>query len=481
MQSLHLTNSWFDIPESFYSCVDPTPLQSPFFVHYNHQLGQDLGLDIEDRCMLECFNGENLLPNMHPIASVYAGHQFGIFTSQLGDGRAILLGEIHTENGHKYDLQLKGAGLTPYSRTMDGRYSLRGAIREYLASKALAGLGISSTQALCLLGSESTMGKDKTDTAAILVRVASSHIRFGHFEYFYHRDDFVGLQTMFDYVVDQHFPQLLNEPAEHRPLLLLQTVIIRTAKLIADWQSVGFTHGVMNTDNMTLSGETLDLGPFGFMETFDSAFSPNSSDDQQRYQFDQQADIGRWNCLALAQAFTPLLKTSVIPASLLRLYRQTYQQHYLANMRAKLGLQVEHAEDNDFITRLLLLLHQNQIDYTRFFRGLAQHQLENNNLCLFKEVTTKPSLVKWLDDYQQRLAIETASSIQRQKQMNSVNPSYILREHVIEQVIHSVEQGDFSKLDKVMSLLDKPFDDLFGFDFYSAPQLTNLVTELQQA
>jgi uncharacterized protein YdiU (UPF0061 family) len=466
MNTLQWTNHWLQRSSSFYRRVDPTPLAAPYFAHCNAQAARLLGLNAEQISndeALRCFNGDALPPGMQPIATVYAGHQFGIFTSQLGDGRAITLGETQGVNRQTYEIQLKGAGLTPYSRTLDGRYPLGAAIREYLAGEALTALGIPCTRALCLLGSGTEIRRERGETAAILVRMARSHIRFGHFEYFHHRDDIDDLRELFVFVIERHFPELLNEAAEKWPLRLLETVIERTARLIADWQSVGFVHGVMNTDNMALSGETLDLGPFGFMEAYDPGFSPNPSDDQHRYQYDQQPDIGRWNCLALAQAFTVLLSSPTIPAGLLRLYRQTYQQHYLQAMRAKLGLQTQHPGDVDLVNNLLSALACTGADYTGFFRDLARFEPGRG-------LRYSASLQSWLDSYQDRLSLEKAPPGERRERMSRVNPCYVLRGHLLDQAVQSAGQGDFTELDRLATLLQNPYEEQPGMDFYSLPQ-----------
>jgi uncharacterized protein YdiU (UPF0061 family) len=466
MNTLQWTNHWLQRSPSFYRRVDPTPLAAPYFAHCNAQAARLLGLNAEQISndeALRCFNGDALPPGMQPIATVYAGHQFGIFTSQLGDGRAITLGETQGVNRQTYEIQLKGAGLTPYSRTLDGRYPLGAAIREYLAGEALTALGIPCTRALCLLGSGTEIRRERGETAAILVRMARSHIRFGHFEYFHHRDDIDDLRELFVFVIERHFPELLNEAAEKWPLRLLETVIERTARLIADWQSVGFVHGVMNTDNMALSGETLDLGPFGFMEAYDPGFSPNPSDDQHRYQYDQQPDIGRWNCLALAQAFTVLLSSPTIPAGLLRLYRQTYQQHYLQAMRAKLGLQTQHPGDVDLVNNLLSALACTGADYTGFFRDLARFEPGRG-------LRYSASLQSWLDSYQDRLSLEKAPPGERRERMSRVNPCYVLRGHLLDQAVQSAGQGDFTELDRLATLLQNPYEEQPGMDFYSLPQ-----------
>lgn len=462
MQTVAWTQRWLQQPDSFYSKVAPTPLHDPYFVHCNVQVAQLLGLEfgqISNDEALRCFNGQGLNAMIQPLATVYAGHQFGIFTSKLGDGRAILLGEIPGRQDKRYEIQLKGAGLTPYSRTLDGRYVLSAALKEYVISEALTGLGIPSTRALCLLGSHTEINQQNNETCALLVRVAQSHLRFGHFEYFHHRDDFSAVKTLFDFVVDQLFPELLNETAASRPLLFLETVIKRTAKLIALWQSAGFTHGVMNTDNMTLSGETLDLGPCGFMEVFDPGFTLNSADDQGRYQFDQQPDIGRWNCLALAQALLSLLPTRTIPARLLRLYRQTYQQMYLQAMREKLGWYQQHDDDMDLIISLLCVLARTKQDYSEFFRRLGRFEAGCKARDLFVPMQDLELMQAWLMRYQARLTLETVSKQERQRRMNQVNPVYVLREPVLNQLIKSVERGDFSALEQLILRLQMPYAD----------------------
>jgi uncharacterized protein YdiU (UPF0061 family) len=466
MNTLPWTNLWLQRSPSFFRRVEPTPLAGPYFVHCNEQAARLLGLNAEDlgtETALRCFNGDQLLPGMQPIATVYAGHQFGIFTSRLGDGRAITLGQTQGANGETYEIQLKGAGLTPYSRTLDGRYPLGAAIREYLAGEALTALGIPSTRALCLLGSRTEIRRDRSETAAILVRMARSHIRFGHFEYFHHRDEIDDLRELFVFVIEQHFPELLDEAAEKWPLRFLETVIGRTARLIAAWQSAGFVHGVMNTDNMTLSGETLDLGPFGFMETYDPGFSPNPSDDQRRYPYDQQPDIGRWNCLALAQAFTSLLPAPTIPASLLRLYRQTYQQHYLQAMRVKLGLQTQHPDDIVLVNSLLSALALSGADYAGFFRDLACFKPGH-------DMTYSAPLQNWLASYQDRLSLEKASPGERRDGMNRVNPCYVLRAHLLDQVEQKAEKGDFTELERLLKLVQNPYEEQPGMAFYSQPR-----------
>ena len=476
MHTLPWIQPWLQLSESFYQRVEPSPLSAPTVVHVNRQAAQLIGLtdeQLSSQAVLRCFNGDELFPAMQPIATVYAGHQFGIFTSQLGDGRALLLGQVPGTGDQSYEIQLKGAGLTPYSRTLDGRFPLVPALREYLCGEALTALGIASTRGLCVLGSRTEIRSDPKQTAAILVRMAKSHIRFGHFEFFHHRDRFDELRELFDFVIEQYFPESLNESAERRPLWFLEKVIKRTAGLIAEWQSIGFVHGVMNTDNMTVSGETLDLGPFGFVEAYNPAFSPNPVDDQKRYQFDQQPDIGRWNCLALAQAMTSLLPSPTVPANLLRLYRQSYQQRYLNCMRLKLGLYTKHPGDIDLINNLLSVLTLSGDDYPAFFRKLADLELHHKSSGWIKTLGFSGLWQNWLDSYRQRLGLENLSPNARQERMNRANPCYVLRAHLLNQAIENAECGDFSELDRLLDLLQNPYEERAGMDFYSLPQVAN--------
>ena len=473
MKNLSWNNPWLQLPDCFYQPVQPAPLDNPYFAHCNPYAAQLLGLPVEQlttETALRCFNGSDLLPDTSPIASVYAGHQFGIFTSQLGDGRAILLGEIHRENGIRYEIQLKGAGITPYSRTLDGRCPLGSAIREYLGSEALAALAIPSTRSLCLLASSTKIRREHISTAAILVRMARSHIRFGHFEYFHHRGDFENVKILAGFVIEQLFPDLLNEPAAQRPMRLLETIVERSARLLAGWQSEGFTHGVINTDNMTVSGDTIDYGPFGFMETYDPEFSPNPGDDLNRYQFDQQPEIGRWNCLALAEAMSSLLPGRIIPGKLLRLYRQNYSRHFLLRMRLKLGLTTQHTDDARLVDNLLETLRHGGIDYAVFFRRLAEFDAQGKNPELYALTKEPAALTGWLNSYRDRLSLEKTSDHERRNLMNQVNPYYVLRGHLLNKAVNCAEQGDLSEFHRLLTLLQNPFEEQQDMVFYSLPQ-----------
>ncbi|HEY8061916.1 MAG TPA: YdiU family protein, partial [Gemmatimonadales bacterium] len=310
LESLGWDNSFARLPESFYQRVTPTPLPNPRLVALNPGVADLLDLDASEGCrpgLVAAFNGDVPLPGSAPLAAIYAGHQFGVWVPQLGDGRAILFGEVVNSRHQRWDVQLKGGGLTRFSRMGDGRAVLRSTIREYLGGEAMHGLGNPTTRSLAIIGSDAPVYRERVEGAALLVRVAPTHVRFGSFEVFASRGQDALVRQLADYVIEQYFPNLLTLPEHERYLAWLGTVIDRTARLMAAWLSVGFAHGVMNTDNMSIVGITLDYGPFGWMDAFDRGFIPNHSDPAGRYAFDQQPRVGLWNCARLAEAILPLL------------------------------------------------------------------------------------------------------------------------------------------------------------------------------
>ena len=309
LDDLHFDNTFARLPEVFYRRVKPTALPAPYLVSFNEKAAELIGLDAKEAAkpeFVEYFTGNKMLAGSEPISAIYAGHQFGTFVSQLGDGRAISLGETINENGERFDIQLKGAGMTPFSRMGDGRAVLRSTIREYLCSEAMNALGIPTTRSLCITGSDAPVYRETVETAAVLTRLAPTHVRFGSFELFYYRGQYDRVRELADYVIGEFYPQF--ESAENKYLEFLREVISRTAKLIAAWQSIGFAHGVMNTDNMSILGLTIDYGPFGFLDEFDAGFICNHSDYAGRYAFDQQPMVGMWNLYKLAQTFIPLIE-----------------------------------------------------------------------------------------------------------------------------------------------------------------------------
>ena len=423
-----------------------------------------------------------MLKGSHPTASVYSGHQFGVWAGQLGDGRAISLGVIDTPQGSQ-EIQLKGAGPTPYSRRGDGRAVLRSSIREFLASEAMHGLGIATTRALCITGSPTLVYREEAETAAVVTRVAPSFVRFGHFEHFTANDDLEALQTLADQVIAQHMPELLDLQGAQRYAALLQEVVQLTACLMAQWQSVGFCHGVMNTDNMSILGLTLDYGPFQFMDSFNPNHICNHSDTQGRYAFARQPQIANWNLYALAQALMPLIHDQDLVLSALQTFQTAYPHQLDVRMGAKLGLNSPLEGDRALMQNLLKLLHESRVDYTIFWRRLS-HAVAESEHCRqsFEPVRdlflNRQAFDDWQMGYLNRLdekaspssTTSTIARVSRQhigQQMLRVNPKYVLRNHLGELAIRQAKAGDFSMIQELLNVLHSPFEEHTHFDTWA--------------
>ncbi len=476
LEQLNFSNSFARLPEHFYTRLQPTPLAGPRLAGLNPAAAELLDLDPTQALRAEFtdyFSGRSPLPGSEPLAALYAGHQFGHYVPQLGDGRAILLGEVQNRNGERWEIQLKGAGVTPYSRSGDGRAVLRSTIREYLCSEAMHGLGIPTTRALCLFDSEEEVYRETCERGALLVRLAPSHVRFGSFEVFYHRNQQAPLRQLADYVIAHHYPQLRQ--TEQPYLALFREVVQRTARLIAQWQLVGFAHGVMNTDNMSILGITLDYGPFGFLDDFDPGLICNHSDHAGRYAFDQQPHIGLWNLSRLGQALLPLLGEPAEAAAehanaLLHEYDALFTGHYHAGMRAKLGLHDDRAEDAQLIAALLDLLAAQHVDYTRFFRALSGFDsAPARNAPLRDQFVDRAAFDAWAAGYRDRLAAEQSDDAARRRAMDRVNPKYVLRNYLAQQAIMRAEGGDYGEVEKLLRLLQTPFDEQPQMERYAAP------------
>ncbi len=470
--NLAFTNSFGSLGETFYSRVTPTPFEtSARLVHFNASAAALLDLDpasLPAHALAEIFSGKQSIAGTDPLAMLYAGHQFGHYVPQLGDGRAIILGEVTNQRGEKWEIQLKGSGLTPYSRDGDGRAVLRSSIREYLCSEAMHGLGIPTTRALCLVDSDDEVYREQIETGAMLTRLAPSHIRFGSFEVFFYRNQLAPLQALADFVLEHHYPELQEEPQPY--LSLLNTVVARTARLLAQWQAVGFAHGVMNTDNMSILGLTLDYGPFGFMEGYQPGFICNHSDYQGRYAFDQQPQIGLWNLTCLAQALTPLIEVDAAKAAL-----QTYQQHFSAAyyqlMAQKLGFAQPTDEVLQLVGDLLDQMQQSQTDYTRLFRALGEvkaaevnPQTELRDMFLQRE-----RFDRWLSEYRQLLQRDAKPDAERRDLMRQCNPKYVLRNYMAQVAIDAAARQDYSEIDRLMRVLQSPFDEHPELAHYAEP------------
>ena len=454
------------------------PLAAPSWVAVNDKLSSELGWpdgwqqrDMDGVSPLAVLSGNALAPGMAPMASVYSGHQFGVWAGQLGDGRALLLGEVASPQG-PMELQLKGAGATPYSRRGDGRAVLRSSIREYLCSEAMYGLGIPTTRALALTASPQPVRRETVESAAVVTRVAPSFIRFGHFEHFAYSDEpgTTGtLQALLDFVVQHHYPHLQDAP--NKPLALLEAVVARTADLMAAWQSVGFCHGVMNTDNMSILGLTIDYGPFGFLDGFNPEHICNHSDNQGRYSWNNQPQIGYWNLRALANALVPLMPevkddTSAVVA-VLQQYEELFPQAMTARWRAKLGLATEHQGDGKLAIDLLQLMAQHQTDFTITFRRLCDYDPSqvpdaSVNAPLRDLFVDRAGFDEWVARYAARLAQEGSIQAERSERMKRTNPVYVLRNHMAETAIRQAQAGDFAEVQRLERLLRQPFVEQAG-------------------
>ncbi len=472
LETLAFDNTYARLPQVFYAKLNPTPLESPpYLIHANHAAAKLIDLDPEQCQRTEfatVFGGSALAPGMDPLAMLYSGHQFGIYVPQLGDGRAILLGEATNERGERWDLHLKGAGMTPFSRDGDGRAVLRSTIREYLCCAAMRGLEIPTTQALCLVGSNDKVYREQVETGATLVRMAPSHVRFGTFEVFYYRKQYEYLRMLADYVIDQHFSHLCD--ADEKYARFFMEVVERTAKLIAQWQAVGWAHGVMNTDNMSILGLTLDYGPYGFMDDYDAGFICNHSDHNGRYAFNQQPYIGFWNLSCLAQALLPLAEKEALKTGL-ETYQSLFEQEYQKLMRAKLGLTEVRVEDGELIRDFLGLMQGSHADYTIVFRELGTFSSQPGavNEKLREHFLNRERFDEWAVRYRDRLQCESSYDVERRSRMDQVNPKYVLRNYLAQTAIERAQQKDFTEIDRLFTLLQTPFNDQPGMDAYALP------------
>jgi len=456
---LNFDNQFARLGDGFSVSMAARPLPNARMASYNAPAAALIDLDpdaLTGAAALNFFSGAEMISGAAPLAMVYAGHQFGGYSPRLGDGRGLLLGQVRNAENILWDLHLKGAGPTPFSRGADGRAVLRSSIREYLASEALHHLGITTSRALCLISSDEPVQRERIETAAGLLRLSESHIRFGSFEYFSYARQHDELKKLADYVLDIHYPALRDGPSPYDQMLL--EIAARTADMIAHWQAFGFAHGVMNTDNMSILGQTFDYGPYGFMEAFAPGYICNHSDEGGRYAFNQQPNIGLWNCLALSHALEPLVSPDII-AVMGKHYQRVFFEKYDELMNRKLGLGKAREGDRELVSDLLSLLADHKIDYTIFFRQLS------NSSALPDDGAV---LAGWFQTYHNRLALEDTPPDQRGHNMRAINPKYILRNYLAQQAIAQAESGDFTEVDHLMNLLRKPFDEQPGEEAYAA-------------
>ena len=467
--SLPWQKGFATLGSDFYTELRPTPLPSPHWVGTSHSVAQLLGLPEgwhHSEEALQALTGNQVLAGSTPLASVYSGHQFGVWAGQLGDGRAILLGEL--AGGH--EIQLKGAGRTPYSRMGDGRAVLRSSIREFLCSEAMHGLGIPTSRALCITGSPGLVRREELETAAVVTRVAPSFVRFGHFEHFAANDQEEQLRTLADYVIGRYYPEC-RSPEATSPwggnpyAALLHSVSERTAQLMAQWQAVGFCHGVMNTDNMSILGLTLDYGPFQFLDAFVPGHICNHSDHHGRYAYNRQPNIAYWNLFCLAQALLPLIEDQDTALAALESYKTVFPDAFMAQMHKKLGLTQAQDSSEALVEPLLQLLAQNAVDYTIFWRRLSHAVAEGQFEPVRDLFADRAAIDAWLLSYSELLALED-KALAADLMLNS-NPKFVLRNHLGEQAIRAAKGGDFSELATLQRLLERPFDEHPGHEAYA--------------
>ena len=478
--SLHFPfdNSFAGLGEDFYSRVAPSPVSDPRLLRLNRPLARSLGLDdgkLDSREGAETLAGNRIPEGAEPLAMVYAGHQFGNFVPQLGDGRAILLGELVNDQGIRRDLQLKGAGRTPYSRMGDGRAGLGPVMREYIISEAMAALGIPTTRALAMVTTGEPVYREKVERGAILTRVASSHIRVGTFEYFHQRGHTEAIRSLADYVIERHYPEL--KEANHPYRSLLETVCKRTAELVAAWMQVGFIHGVMNTDNMSVAGETIDYGPCAFMDTYHPHTVFSSIDQGGRYAYGQQPRIGQWNMARFAESLLPLLaggRDTAIEEAQTAL--DTYASHFETvldhSLAQKIGLFQAQSEDCGLAWELLERMAEQQADFTLVFRRLCdvadpEHDKDEAIRSLFAD----PSVFdEWAEGWRRRLADDGEETGHRQAMMRRINPAFIPRNHRVDEAITAAtEADDFAPMEDLLQVVTDPWRDHPGLESLALP------------
>jgi uncharacterized protein YdiU (UPF0061 family) len=473
-------NTYARLPERFYARVDPTPVTAPRLIKLNVELARELGLDpdaLASREGVEILAGNRRAEGSEPLGIAYAGHQFGHFVPQLGDGRANLLGEVMGRDGVRYDIQLKGSGRTPFSRGGDGRAALGPVLREYLVSEAMAALGVPTTRALAAVATGERVFREAVLPGAVLTRIAASHLRVGTFEYFAARRDADGTRTLADYAIARHYPEAAE--AEHPYRALLEGVIGRHARLVAQWMLLGFVHGVMNTDNTSISGETIDYGPCAFMEAYDTDTVFSSIDAQGRYAYGSQPRAALWNLTRLAEALLPVLEpefgapeAAVAAANeSLTTFAPQFEAAHEAGLRRKLGLFTEQEGDRALAEDLLDRMAANRADFTLSFRRLCDAAAGPEGDREVRILFADPSVYDdWAIRWRRRLAEEPESSELRLRAMRGANPAYIPRNHLVEAALNAaIERQDFQPFEEFSDVLSRPFDERTGLERYATP------------
>jgi uncharacterized protein YdiU (UPF0061 family) len=460
LDNLELKQPYLSLDSEFYDLTKPTPLDEPYFISFNPAAAKliDLESDIDKAKFTALLNGTFLPKNIRPYAMCYAGHQFGNYAPRLGDGRAINYGQLKG-----WYLQTKGSGETLYSRSDDGRTTLPSSIREYLMSEAMHHLGIPTTRALGLIGSKTKLMRSTTQYAAITMRMSPSWVRFGTFEYFSYLKEYDKLQALTDYVITESFPRLADD--EDRYFKFFSEIVERTAKLIAQWQGIGFCHGVMNTDNMSITGLTIDYGPFAMLDDFDFGFVCNKSDKAGRYSYGDQPNISYWNLTKLAEALKPIIDHKRMQKKLDDYGAFIYPDAYIDVMCKKLGLTHKQEEDTQLITNLVGTLQDAQIDHTEFFRTLCRY--DGERMPIFELAMNPIPLDSWLTLYDARLKKETRTQPERQEAMLKTNPKYILKNYMLQKAVDKAQLGDFSMVETLLHIAQHPYDELPEYEEFA--------------
>ncbi|HSN71003.1 MAG TPA: YdiU family protein [Steroidobacteraceae bacterium] len=472
---LGFEHSYAALPERFYARVTPAPVADPRLVVFNRELAAELGLDPE-RLQSEAaalFSGNQLAEDSVPIAMAYAGHQFGTFVPQLGDGRALLLGELRGRDGLLRDLQLKGSGLTPFSRSGDGRAVLGPMLREYLISEAMHALGIPTTRSLAVVTTGEAVYREAPLPGAVLARVAASHVRVGSFQYFAARGDHDAVRELLDYVIARHYPEA--RATEVPALAVLETVAERQRDLIARWMLVGFIHGVMNTDNMALSGETIDYGPCAFMDEYHPGTVFSSIDRRGRYAYSNQPAIALWNLARFAETLLPVIDADAeraveLATSVLEPFIEQFDARFLQGMRAKIGLVSEQDGDAELVKRLFAAMQEADADFTLTFRRLAESaETPDRDSGVHELVSARTGIEEWLRDWRQRFESDPQTPAERATRMRRTNPAFIPRNHRVEAALAAATEGDFEPFHRLLAILSRPFDDQPEFSEHQRP------------
>ena len=447
-----LPHAFAELSDDFHTRQNWEGFDNPFVVIENTELKNELGINnLGDQQLLNIFNGTEKMESLKPLSMVYSGHQFGQYVEQLGDGRGLLLGQIISNSG-LIDIHLKGAGKTPYSRFGDGRAVLRSVIREYLCGEAMHALSIPTSRALMIVGSDEMVIREKSESAAMLARTAKTHIRFGSFEYFHYNNQPENVKALADFCIDQYPAYFSSTPTAYEDFF--RVIVARTASMIAQWQACGFNHGVMNTDNMSILGETFDYGPYGFMEDYLPSYVCNHSDHQGRYAFKNQPYIGLWNCSALGHALSSLISEEA-QGEILQTYEEIFQSTLAELFRKKLGLEQEESEDATLIQGLLDIMESEKLDYTNTLRNLTQALTNKTTPELDSDIAKS-----WIVSFQERHIKEDLSVDKKLTSMNQVNPKFILRNYMAQEAIDAAEDSNFSKLETLIVVLTKPFEEL---------------------